>query len=204
MREIVLATSNKGKILDYQEIIQAFPFQFIPQSQFGVGSVPETGKTFLENALIKIHHAQQYTTLPCLAEDSGLIVDALDGAPGLYSARYAGENASDEDNIQKLLADLKKHPKASRRARFYVITVLSKYPHDPAPLFAEGSFEGEILEAPRGTEGFGYLPIFYLPHLGCSAAELSLKEKNKINHRSQAAHKILKQYQHFLASESAG
>jgi XTP/dITP diphosphohydrolase len=194
MHNIVLATNNQGKVLDFQEIAKNFPVKILPQSDFSIPSVEETGLTFIENALIKARHAAIYTDYPVLADDSGLIVEDLNGAPGLYSARYAGENATDEENIEKLLSELAKIKNPIRKAKLYVVCVLMRHANDPAPIFAEGVFHGEILTKPQGKNGFGYLPIFYLPEFKCSAAELSIEQKNRINHRSQATIEILQKY----------
>jgi XTP/dITP diphosphohydrolase len=194
LKSFVLASTNPGKIKDYQEMLRGHFIKLIPQSEFAVPEVEETGLTFVENALIKARHASLITGLPALGDDSGLVVDALDGAPGLYSARYAGKGANMEDNIQKLLAELSKKPNANRRARFYAVIVLLRYPHDPAPLICEGNWEGEILKQPQGEHGFGYLPIFYVPTHHCSGAELSQEERSKINHRGQAFRKLLDIY----------
>ncbi len=202
MKQIVLATTNPWKVKDYFDIATQFPITFIPQSELKsklksdliITEAKETGLTFIENALIKAHHASLHTDLPVMAEDSGLIVDALQGAPGLYSARYAGEKATQQQNIEKLLSELAKIPNASRKAKLYAVTVLLRYPNDPAPLIAEGIIHGEILSAPKGDHGFGYLPIFYLKEYGCTAGEIPLSEKNKISHRGQAARNILNRY----------
>lgn len=189
-----MATGNPWKIKDYQHIVSEFPITFIPQSELSVTEAEETGSTFVENAILKARNASNYSDFPTMAEDSGLIVDALRGAPGLYSARYAGKNAGQYDNIQKLLDEMEGFPKESRKAKLYVVAVLLRYPNDPAPLISEGVIHGEILEAPVGDNKFGYLPVFYLPEYGCTAGELSLAEKNKISHRGKAARELLSRY----------
>lgn len=191
MNKIVLATTNQGKIKDFQELIRELPIEMIPQTQLNVPEIEEIGHSFVENAILKARNAAHHTGLPAIGDDSGLITDALKGAPGLYSARYAKKGATDAENIQKLLDELKKIPNAERTARFYTVCVYLRYPNDPAPIICEGTLEGEILEAPRGNQGFGYLPIFYLPKLGCAAAELSLAARNKIGHRALAFQKLL-------------
>lgn len=193
-RQLILATNNAGKIKDYYDIASFFPITLLPQMELKVPEVEETGTTFIENALLKAHNAAAYTNLPVLAEDSGLIVDALHGAPGLYSARYAGVGASQSQNIEKLLSDLAKIPHASRKAKLYVATVLLRHPKDPAPIIAEAVIHGEILLAPQGNNSFGYLPVFYLPEYGCTAGEISLTEKNRISHRGKAARQIFTQF----------
>lgn len=196
MKQFVLASTNPGKIKDFQEIVRPYSIEIIPQSHFSVPEAEETGLTFIENALIKARHASALSGLPAIAEDSGLLVDALNGAPGLYSARYAKKNATAEENIQKLLAELASVPQSKRSARFYAVIVLLKGPEDPMPFMSEGIWEGEILATPRGQNGFGYLPIFYVPTHQCSGAEMSLEERNRINHRFQAFQKL---NAHFLS-----
>lgn len=195
MKTIVLASNNPGKIKDFQELaktsLQSLNIEILPQSSFKVEEVEETGLSFVENALIKARHAALATGLPALADDSGLVVDALKGAPGLYSARYARKGASAEENIQKLLAELNNIPHPHRSARLYTVIVYLRYPDDPAPLICEGSWEGEILTEPRGNQGFGYLPIFFVPTHQMSGAELSNEERNRINHRGIAFRKLV-------------
>lgn len=194
MKKIVLASTNPGKIKDYQELTRNTAIQIIPQSELGIPEADETGLTFVENALIKARNASEMTGLPVIGEDSGLIVDALNGAPGLYSARFAGKGATDKENITALLKALSNTSNPDRKARFYAVIVLLRYPHDPAPLICEGIWEGEILPEPRGENGFGYLPIFYVPTHKQSGAELSLEERIKINHRSEAFRKLRDAY----------
>lgn len=194
MNKIVLATGNSHKMKDYIEIAKEFSLDLLPQTELKIPDAEENGVTFVENALIKAHNASQFTNLPVLAEDSGLIIDALQGAPGLYSARYAGEKATQQQNIDKVLKELDKIPNANRQARLYVVAVLLRYPKDPAPIIAEGIIRGEILNQPVGNNPFGYLPIFYLPEMGCTAGELSLVDKNKISHRGQAARILFQRF----------
>lgn len=200
MSKFVLATANPGKIKDYFELVSPYPnIELIPQTQLAVDEVAETGLTFVENALIKARHAAQVTGLASIGDDSGLVVDALEGAPGLYSARYAGIQATAEENIEKLLDALAQIPNAPRTARFYAVVVLLRSPLDPTPLICEGTWEGEILFEPKGQNGFGYLPIFFShPHQG-AAAELSLQEKTKHSHRGRAFIKLLEKYTHIYA-----
>jgi len=191
MSKIILATGNLGKVQEFQRILTDCALEIIPQSHFNVTSIPETGLTFVENALLKARHAALQTGLPALADDSGVIVDALKGAPGIYSARYGGENATAEQNIQKLLSALQEVPEAERTARFYCVLTLLRHPEDPLPIIAEGIWEGKILLAPQGSEGFGYDPIFWVPEHQCSAAQLPEALKNCLSHRGQAMQNLL-------------
>jgi XTP/dITP diphosphohydrolase len=190
IQDIILATSNAGKVKEFNTALENFIWKLIPQSEHGVTEVEETGLTFIENALIKARHAAKQTGLPTIGDDSGLIVDALNGAPGLYSARYAGKNATREQHIAKLLHALGDTPLEKRTARFYCILVFLRYADDPTPLTAEGIWEGSILFKPEGEHGFGYEPIFYVPTHHCSAAEISLEQKTQLSHRGQAWRKL--------------
>lgn len=183
---IVFASNNAGKITELQTLLRPFNINITPQAAFNVSEIPETASTFVENALIKARHACQITGLPAIADDSGLQVDALQGAPGIYSARYAGENASSQDNIKKLLAELIHVPQKKRQARFYCVLVYMKNAKDPTPLICEGIWEGLILEKPLGNSGFGYDPIFWDLIQNKSAAELTMAEKNQYSHRGYA------------------
>ncbi len=184
--KLVLASGNAGKLVELQAMLAALPLTIVPQRELGVDEVPETGTTFVENALIKARHATATTGLPALADDSGLIVDALGGAPGLYSARYAGTPTDDAANNAKLLDALRDVPEDARTARFYAVIVLLRHADDPQPLIAEGVWEGRILTAPRGTQGFGYNPVFLDPLHGRTAAEMDPAQKNRISHRAKA------------------
>ncbi len=186
MTTLILASGNAGKLAELRAMLADLPLTIVPQRELGVDDVPETGTTFVENALIKARHASTITGLPALADDSGLIVDALDGAPGLYSARYAGSPTDDAANNAKLLHALDGLPEARRTARFYAVIVLLRHADDPQPLIAEGSWEGRILEAPRGHHGFGYNPVFLDPGHGLTAAEMPPEQKNRISHRARA------------------
>jgi len=186
MSTLVLASGNAGKLVELRAMLDGLGFAIVPQRELGVDDVPETGTTFVENALIKARHASKVTGLPALADDSGLIVDALDGAPGLYSARYAGSPTDDAANNAKLLQALDGLPDTQRSARFYAVIVLLRHADDPQPLIAEGSWEGRILDAPRGVNGFGYNPVFLDPVHGLTAAEMEPAQKNRISHRAQA------------------
>lgn len=186
MLELVVASENPGKINEICELLAGLPIELIPQSEFNVTAIEETGTTFIENAIIKARHAAMETGMPALGDDSGLTVDCLGGAPGVYSSRFAGENATDEDRIKKLLREIGDDEGLPRSACFHCVIALVEYPEDPAPLICHGIWEGEILHEPRGTHGFGYDPIFYVPTHNCSAAELDPAEKNRISHRGQA------------------
>lgn len=188
--KIVLATQNTGKVTEFKELTKELHWEIIPLSQFTHQSPAETGLTFIENAIIKARYASKLTGLPALADDSGIVVDALNGEPGVYSARYAGEAVSFSVHIQKLLNHLKDVPVAKRSAHFYCALVLLRYPSDPAPLIGLGQWDGQILLEPQGTQGFGYDPVFYVPTHQCSAAELPSTIKNKISHRGQALHEL--------------
>lgn len=184
MKEIVLASGNRGKLAELEPLFAEFGMRLLPQSEFQVDPAPEDGLTFVENALAKARHVTLQTGRPALADDSGLIVDALGGAPGVHSARFAGEQADDGDNNARLLADL--GAREDRTARFCCVLVLLQAPADPLPLISSGTWEGEILTAPRGEGGFGYDPLFLDPRLGKTAAELSREDKAAVSHRGKA------------------
>ncbi|MEA5668563.1 MAG: RdgB/HAM1 family non-canonical purine NTP pyrophosphatase [Stenotrophomonas sp.] len=191
--KLVLASGNAGKLKELQAMLGALPLQIVPQRELGVDDVPETGLTFVENALIKARHACAVTGLPALADDSGLIVDALDGAPGLYSARYAGSPTDDAANNAKLLDALRDVPAERRSARFYAVIVLLRHANDPQPLICEGSWEGRIIDELRGTHGFGYNPVFLDEELGLTAAEMQPEQKNGRSHRAKALQQLKQQ-----------
>ena len=184
MKQLVLASSNEGKISEIRRILAPLDIEVIPQAHFQVPEADEPHGTFIENALAKARHAATLTGLPALADDSGICVDALDGAPGVYSARFAGEPKSDERNNDRLLELLAQ--KDDRRAHYYCVIVLVRHAHDPQPLIAEGEWNGEVLRERRGTGGFGYDPLFFDPGLGKTGAELPIDEKNRISHRGKA------------------
>jgi len=188
--KLVIATSNKGKLAEIAPIVQAFGFQALPQSAFGFADAEETGQTFVENALLKARHACRRTGLPALADDSGLIIDALNGAPGLISAHYAGVHGDAAGNIAKVLAEMAALPNPLRSARFYCCMVLLTHADDPQPIIAEGIWHGEILDAPLGEQGFGYDPIFWDPIHQTSAAQMPAELKNGISHRGQALQQL--------------
>ena len=186
MNKVVLATGNAGKVKEMADLLQDFGFEVKAQSDFNVSEVAETGTTFIENAIIKARHAARETGLPAIADDSGLEVDCLKGAPGIYSARYSGEGATDSSNIDKLLAEMQNIPENARSARFHCVLVYMTHANDPTPLVCHGCFEGQITFARSGSNGFGYDPIFYIPELGCTAAELPTPTKKQISHRAKA------------------
>ncbi len=189
--EIVLASGNPGKIREFQAILKHDAI--LPQSQFKVPDAAETGTTFIENAIIKARNAARHSDRPALADDSGLVVDALNGAPGVLSARYAGIDASDQDNLDKLLSEIRAVPEHQRTARFICVIVLMRHADDPFPLIAQGCWEGEIIDQAKGENGFGYDPVFWLPELGCTSAQLAPEQKNALSHRGQALQALLRQ-----------
>jgi XTP/dITP diphosphohydrolase len=182
----VLASSNAGKLRELAAILAPLGYELVTQSSLGIDTPPETGTTFAENALLKARHAARLAGLPALADDSGIEVDALDGRPGVYSARYAGEGATDLANLQKMLHELRGVPTERRSARYRCVIAFARSAGEPAPLIAHGSWEGRVLTAPRGTGGFGYDPIFQPAGLDVTAAELSAEEKNARSHRGEA------------------
>jgi XTP/dITP diphosphohydrolase len=190
MKKIVLATGNQGKVAEMASILTEFGFNVVAQSEFNVSEVAETGTTFIENAIIKARHAAQMTGLPAIADDSGLEVDFLQGAPGIYSARYAGEGANDQQNLEKLLQALDGVAPEHRTARFHCVLVLMKHENDPTPLVCHGQWEGRILDHASGSNGFGYDPIFFVPEENCASAELEPLRKKQLSHRGKALHKL--------------
>ena len=189
---IVLASNNAGKVRELKALLSPLKIDLIPQSELGVADIEETGQTFIENAIMKARHAASITGLPALADDSGLVVPALNGAPGIYSARYAGTTATAKDNIQKLLHDLSDVPLAERGAYFYCVLVFLTDARDPTPLMCDGKWMGSILFTPQGEQGFGYDPIFYVTTEKMSAAELPAAKKNTISHRGLALQSLLR------------
>ncbi len=188
---IVLATGNQGKVLEMSQLLSGLGIDVVPQSEFDLPEADETGLTFIENAITKARHAAHYTGLPAIADDSGIEVDALQGAPGIYSSRYAGASATDEQNREKLLADLQGIDESERTARFQCVIVYMQHENDPTPLVCQSSWEGRILFESLGSGGFGYDPVFYVATHNCTSAELSSDEKNRISHRGQALQKLL-------------
>lgn len=202
MKKIVLATGNKGKVAEFSHLFTQYNIDVLPQSDFDVPDVPETGTTFVENAIIKARHASALTGLPSISDDSGLVVDALNGAPGIYSARYAENNAaknaadnaeqdkpSDTANCTKLLNALE--GETNRQAKFLCVLVFMRHANDPSPIICQGEWEGEIATVAYGKGGFGYDPIFYVPTLQHTAAELSKHEKSEISHRAKALSQLM-------------
>ena len=194
MTRIVVASGNAGKLAEFNRLLGDAGIEFVAQGELGVGDVEETGLTFVENALLKARHAARATGLPALADDSGLCVDALGGAPGLYSARYAGVHGDSAANIAKLLQAMDGVADADRGAHFHCTLVLLRHPEDPRPLIAQGEWHGRVLHAPRGHGGFGYDPVFLDPGFGRTAAELEPAQKNRISHRGRALAVLREQF----------
>jgi XTP/dITP diphosphohydrolase len=195
MKKLVLASANPGKLRELSAILAGLGYDLHPQSEFGVVEVAETGTTFVENAIIKARHAAQQTGLPALADDSGIEVDALDGAPGVYSARFAGDGADDAANNALLVEKLQSVSAEQRGARYRAVIVLMRHAADSAPLICEGSWEGMIQLTPSGDGGFGYDPYFFLPALNCTSAQLSADAKNRQSHRGQALAELKRKLQ---------
>ena len=191
MRRLVLASGNRGKLAEFNQLLSARAFEVIAQSELKIADAEETGLSFVENAILKARNAAQYSRLPALADDSGLEVDALHGTPGIYSARYAGLPSNDLANNHKLLEALADVPIEKRSARYQCVLVFMRHAHDPSPLICQGTWEGEILTAPRGDQGFGYDPLFFIPALQQTAAELPAAQKNQLSHRGQAMQLLL-------------
>jgi len=190
-RTIVLASDNAGKLREISQLLTPLDIEVAPQSRFAVSGAEETGATFLENALLKARRTAQYSGRPTIADDSGLEVDALGGAPGIHSARYAGLGATDAANVEKLLAALRHIPDAARTARFQCVMVYLREAQDPDPVVARGTWNGRIAAGARGANGFGYDPVFFVPERGCTSAELSPDEKNRLSHRGQALRTLI-------------
>lgn len=188
---VVLATGNPGKLSELRDLLRPLSIEVLPQSEFTRTGAEETGLTFIENAILKARHASRASGLPAIADDSGLEVDALHGAPGIYSARYAGPHASDQENLEKLLENLRGVPSSRRRARYQCALAFLRWDADPSPLICQSSWEGVIIEAPRGTGGFGYDPIFQPEGETRTAAELSAEEKNRVSHRGKALRQLV-------------
>lgn len=200
MKKILLASNNPGKVREIAAILADHNgggaignLEILPQSAFDIPEAEETGLSFVENAILKARNAAKYSGLPAIADDSGLEVDALDGAPGVYSARYAGVAASDAENNAKLLEALREVPDGLRTARFRCVMVFLRHAADPSPLIAQGIWEGRILHGPRGEGGFGYDPLFFVPECGCASAELAAEEKNRLSHRGKAVRELARQ-----------
>jgi XTP/dITP diphosphohydrolase len=194
--KVVLATGNRGKVAELGKMLADLNIAVLPQSEFSVPDVAETGTTFVENAIIKARHAAKLTGLPAIADDSGLAVDALGGAPGVYSARYAGDNANDQGNILKLLADMVDVPTHHRQAKFLCVLVFMRHAEDPTPIICQGEWAGEITLEQTGANGFGYDPVFWVADQQCSSAQLTPKQKNALSHRGKALALLLTQLKH--------
>ena len=190
MQKLVLASGNPGKLRELSSLLKSLDYEIYPQSDFDVPEVPETGTTFVENAIIKARNAASHTGMAALADDSGIEVDALNGAPGVYSARFSGADADDEANNALLIEKLQNTPIEQRTARYRAVIVFMRHAADASPIIAEGSWEGVIQLEPKGDGGFGYDPYFYLPDRGCTSAELEAEEKNRISHRGQALRQL--------------
>lgn len=186
MKQMVLASSNAGKLREFNALLNDLDYEVLPQSHFITEDVEETGLSFVENAILKARYAAKLSGLPALADDSGLEVDILQGAPGIYSSRFAGDNASDADNNAKLLNMLSGIKPEQRTARFQCVLVFMRHATDPTPLICQGSWEGQIVEHPQGDNGFGYDPLFYIPELDCCSAELLPEQKGRLSHRAKA------------------
>ena len=195
-QNVVLATGNPGKVRELASLLADFGLDIIAQTERGVESADETGLTFIENAIIKARHAAHITGLPAIADDSGLAVDALGGAPGIYSARYAGVDASDQDNLEKLLQAVKDVPEGKRGASFHCVLVYLRHAEDPTPLVCHGRWDGVLTRHAAGSGGFGYDPIFFVPSAGKTAAEMTREEKHALSHRGQALRLLLDALRH--------
>jgi XTP/dITP diphosphohydrolase len=196
MSQIVLASGNQGKLREFTQLLAPLSIEILTQSELGVSEAAETGLSFIENAIIKARNACAQTGLPAIADDSGIEVDALHGAPGIYSARYAGEQATDSDNIEALLKALNGVPASERNARFQCVVVYMRHAKDPTPLICQGTWHGQILSEAAGDGGFGYDPVFFVPEIDCSAAELSSQQKHAISHRGQAMRCFIEEFQY--------
>ena len=191
MKKVVLASGNKGKVREFGEILAGADIGIVPQTELGVPEAEETGLTFVENAILKARNAARHTGLPAIADDSGLEVDALKGAPGIYSARYAGVGAGDQANLEKLLAALQDVPADQRSARFQCVLVYMEHELDPTPIICQGAWEGVIAFEPHGDGGFGYDPVFFVPSHNATVAELPAAVKHELSHRGQALRQLL-------------
>lgn len=196
MSKIVLASGNIGKLRELSQILSPLGLELIAQSDLNVAEAEETGLSFVENAIIKARNAALLTGLPAIADDSGIEVDALHGAPGIYSSRYAGPDASDTDNIEALLEAMKDIPETERTARFQCVVVFMRHAEDPTPLICQGSWQGQILQSPLGDEGFGYDPVFWVSETDCTAAELSPEQKHAISHRGKAMRQFMEEFKY--------
>ena len=192
-KKIILASNNAGKVREINAMLSGHNLHVISQSEFSVPEIEETGLTFVENAILKARNASRHTGLPAIADDSGIEIQALNGKPGIYSARYAGVGASDEENLNKLIEQVKKIPEEKRQARFVCLMVFLRHPDDPVPIISEGIWNGIAVTAPQGENGFGYDPVFYVPTHKCTSAELPPEIKNSISHRALALRALISQ-----------
>ncbi|MEW4981700.1 MAG: XTP/dITP diphosphatase [Cycloclasticus sp.] len=200
-QQVVLASGNKGKIAEIQAILKQQAIEVVSQSHFNVPGVEETGTTFIENAIIKARHAAAISGLPAIADDSGLEVDAINGEPGVYSARYAGLPSNDQNNTNKLLRALVDIPPEQRSARFHCVMVFMAHKNDPSPLIGHGVWEGRITTEASGNNGFGYDPVFYIPEQQCTSAQLDPRVKNTLSHRAQALQALMPQISDLLTNK---
>ncbi|MGD9593017.1 MAG: RdgB/HAM1 family non-canonical purine NTP pyrophosphatase [Candidatus Berkiella sp.] len=198
--KIVLATENEGKLKEIQLFFKELPITLVSQREFMMPSAIESGLSFIENAILKARHASKHAKLPALADDSGIVVDALQGRPGIFSARFAGVNASDKDNLHKLLDEMKQVPAPHRGAHFYCALAFVRFAEDPAPIISQGRWDGQLLSAPIGEGGFGYDPIFYVLESACSAAQLTAAQKNMMSHRAKALALFYLQFKEYCTS----
>ncbi|MEZ8083729.1 XTP/dITP diphosphatase [Enterovibrio norvegicus] len=203
MSKVVLATGNVGKVKEMADLLQDFGFDVLAQSEFGISDADETGTTFIENAIIKARHAAKETGLPAIADDSGLEVDYLQGAPGVYSARYAGEGKGDQANIDKLLESMANAPDDQRSARFHCVLVYMRHANDPTPVVCHGVFEGHIAREESGKNGFGYDPVFWVENHNCTLANIEPAVKKQMSHRGQALKKLFAALSERMPSEQA-
>lgn len=194
--KMVLASGNEGKLKEIQQRLNHLPYHLVTQKSLSVSSADETGLSFVENAILKARHAAKLSHLPAIADDSGLVVPQLKGEPGIYSARYSGNNATDEKNNSRLLERLQAYPSKSCHASFHCAIVYLRHWEDPAPVICEGIWHGLISKTPSGKNGFGYDPLFWLPELGCTSAELSSETKNQLSHRGQALNQLIQHFTH--------
>lgn len=191
VKRVVLATANSGKLAEFSVLLRELSIELVAQSDFQIETAEETGLSFVENAIIKARHTADLTGLSAIADDSGICVDALHGEPGIYSARYAGADASDEANVSKLLATMKDIPDVQRSARFECVIVFLEHARDPTPIICQASWRGWVLRETRGNGGFGYDPVFFVSETGCACAELQPEEKNQLSHRGQASRRLV-------------
>ncbi len=195
-QKIVLATGNQGKVWECQAFFADLSLEIIPMSTYLVPSIAETGETFVENAILKARNAARHTDLPAIADDSGLQVKALNGAPGIYSARYAGPNATAASNNQRLLTEMSEVPESERQASFVCVMVYVEHATDPTPIICQGVWSGRVLQELTGDNGFGYDPVFWIDEENCSAAQLSVERKNQLSHRGQALQLMAEKLKH--------